>query len=497
MRLLRALPALLLPLAVASRPAIAQDAECPVDIYQPSQLTQAGISIGRAAQAGSGPEAEKALRDAMKSLSDEKRVGSNPVGTGFLKGQIYILWLHQDGAQERMTNDKLNAAGVKTDMVDLVDAADSLFKQVEALGPGCHAETSQWRQSKPWTDRINAAYQFLGSDMTDSAEHYAKRASTLYAQSPFILNALAQIADKKGDKVGLLSNLKGAIALAEGDTTLDETRRQMMFQYAQNAEGYAMTDGAAQKDALLKEALDTYQTLLQEDPDAPEAAYAFSASAQIVALSQDSVRAAAILAPLVATPRQYNDLTLLLAADMARMFGRNDDAMAMYAGALDQNPNIRDATYFLAFMYYEKKDGAKMLPLTQKLVELDPSNPDNFLLLSEATKLAAASETDAAKKAQMMKAADEAAKTEASMPHQLLVTQFERRREGALLTGTVANRGKTPKSYSVTMDFLDAQGNVVESVSATVPAVEAGGMGQFQLQPTKPAIVAYSYKPIA
>jgi tetratricopeptide (TPR) repeat protein len=496
MRFLRALPALILPLAMASRPALAQEAECPVDIYQPAQLTQAGISIGRAAQAGSGPDAEKALRDAMKSLSDEKRVASNPVGAGFLKAQVYILWLHQDGVQDVMTNDRLNAGDPKTGTVDLVAAADSLFKQVEALGPSCPEQTAQWRQAKPWTDRINAAYQFLGSDMIDSAEFYAKRASLLYAQSPFILNAMAQIADKKGDKTGLLSNLKGAIALAEGDTSLAETRRQMMFQYAQSAEAHAMTDGASQKDALLQEALDTYVTLLQEAPAASEAAYAFSAAAQIISLTQDSVRGRELLAPMVATPGEYNDLTLLLAADMARLLNRNDDAMAMYAGALDKNPNIRDATYFLAFMSYEKKDGARMLPLTQKLVELDPSNPDNYLLLSEATKLAAANETDAAKKAQMLKDADAAGKLEASMPHQLLVTQFERRREGALLSGTVANRGKTPKAYTVTMDFLDTEGNVVESVTAQVPEVAPGAMGQFQMQPTKPGIVAYSYKAI-
>src|SRR5690606_37022804 len=107
MRSLRAFPALLLALAAVSRPALAQEAECPVDIYQPSQLTQAGISIGRAAQAGSGPDAQKALRDAMKTLSDEKKLASNPVGTGFLKAQVYILWLHQDGAQDVMTNDAL------------------------------------------------------------------------------------------------------------------------------------------------------------------------------------------------------------------------------------------------------------------------------------------------------------------------------------------------------------------------------------------------------
>jgi hypothetical protein len=496
MRLLRALPALLLPLAVAARPAQAQDAECPVDVFQPSQLAQAGITIGRAAQAGSGPDAVKALRDAMKYLNDEKRLASNPVGAGFLKGQIYILWLHQDGAQDVMTNDALNAAGPKAGTVDLVAATDSLFKQVEALAPACLAETAQWRQSKPWTDRLNKSYQFLGADMVDSADFYLARAALLYEPSPFVLNARAQIADKRGDKDGLISNLKAAIDLAAEDTSLAETRRQMMFQYAQSSQMHAMGEGAARKDALLTQAVETFVQLLRDAPDSPEAAYAFSAAAEIVGLTQDTARGREILAPMVADAGPYNDLTLLLAADMARMLDRNEDAMAMYAGALDKNPNIRDASYFLAFMYYEKKDGARMLPLTSKLVEIDPSNPDNYLLQSEALKLAAQSETDAARKAQMLKDAEAAAKLESSMPHQLLVTQFERRQEGALLSGTIANRGKTAKSYTLTMDFLDAQGNILESVTAEVANVAAGELGQFQLQPTAAGIVAYRYKAI-
>lgn len=493
MRLLRAVPALVLPLALASRPALAQE-ECAVDVYQPNQLAQAGLVIGRAASAATPADAAKALRDAMKFLQDEKKLASNPVGAGFLKAQIYVLWLHQEGAQEVMTHEALNAGGNKAATVDLLVASDSLLKAVEALGPGCAAQTAQWRQSKPWTDRLNKAYQFLGADAVDSAEHYLKRSALLHANSAFTHNAMAQIADKRGDKDGLLRHLKIAIELASQDTALAETRRQMQFQYAQNAQGHAMLGGAARKDELLKEAVATYLALLDEQPEAREAAYAFSAVAEIVSLSQDTAKAREVLAPMVADGSKYNDLTLLLAADMARLLSRNDDAMALYASALGKNPNVRDATYFLAFMYYEKKDPAKMVPLTTKLLELDPSNPDNYVLHSEALRLQAQAEKDAAKKAALMKEVDAAAKMETAMPHKLLVTQFERRQEGALLGGTIENKGKAAKSYSLTMEFLDTTGAVVESMTTSVENVAAGGTGTFSFQPTKPGIVAYRYK---
>ena len=82
------------------------------------------------------------------------------------------------------------------------------------------------------------------------------------------------------------------------------------------------------------------------------------------------------------------------------------------------------------------------------------------------------------------------------MPHKLLVTQFERRDEGALLRGAVENRSKTAKAYTVTMDFLDASGAVVQSVTAEVPPVEPNAMGEFTLEATAPGIVAYKYAPI-
>lgn len=251
---------------------------------------------------------------------------------------------------------------------------------------------------------------------------------------------------------------------------------------------------APNKDELLKEAVDIYMGILSDDPGAREAAFAFSAASEIVGLQQDSARGREILSSISADPAPYDDLTLLLAADMARVFQRNDDAMKLYEAALAKNANVRDANYFLAFMYYEKKDAPKMLALTTKVIELDPSNPDNYLLHSEAIKLAAAAETDAAKKRAMTREAEAAAAMEVSMPHRLHVTQFERRAEGALLRGTIENRAKAAKSYDVVVEFLDAAGTVVETMTANVPSVAVGAAGEFTLTATKPGIVAYRYQ---
>jgi tetratricopeptide (TPR) repeat protein len=493
MRLLRVLPAL--TVLLAARTAQAQ-ATCPVDVYQPNQLAQAGLMISRAAQLADSSAAQKPLRDALKYLADDRKFVNNMVGAGYLRAQIYILWLHQKDQPDQITRERLGDRGVKTEVVDLVAAADSLLKAVEAVDPACVAETQQWRASKPWTERINKAYTFLGAENVDSADFYAKRSAMLYANSPFVHNIFAQIANKRGDTPTMLARLRQAIAEASKDTALAETQKQMEFQLAQTEQGWAMTGGASEKAALLKEALDIYTKLLRNAPGGTEGAYAFAAASEIVTLSQDSVAARNLLAPMVADPAPYSDLTLLLAADLARAMSRNQDAMAMYAGALAKNPNIRDANYFLAYMYYEAKQPEKMLPLTERLIAIDPSNGDNYLMRAYAYQLMVQAERDPRKKAELQKLQDEFAAKENTLAsqHKLTVTRFERRAAGASLGGTVENLGKAPKAFTVKMDFLDAAGNVVETVTSEIPAVKPGERGTFEMVPTRPGIVAYKYE---
>lgn len=494
MRLLRAVPALALVLAAA--PAAAQGAvECPVDVYTPNQLAQAGLMIGRAVQAGESPEAQKSLRDAMKFLQDEKKLTANPVGAAYQRAQIYILWMHQEGIGEEMTVEQLNAKGTKGQSINIFEAAVAGLKDVDALSPACATETAQWRGSKPFIDRINKAYTFLGADALDSASYYAERSAMLNPTSAFVLNAQAQVAFKRGDVPKMLGHLRAAIVEASKDTSLAETKKQMQFQLAQTAKDYAMTGGAADKAALTKEALETFKELLNEHAATTEGAYAFSASAEMIAAAQDSAAAKALLAPMVADASPYNDLTLQLAADVARMFGRTDDAMAMYRGTLAKNPNIRDANYFLAYMYYEAKQPDKMMPLTDKLMEVDPSNGDNFLMRAYAYSLMASAEKDAKKKAEFVKMQDEFAGKEAAMAmqHKLTVSRFERKAEGGVITGQIENFTKAAKSYAITMHFLDTTGAVLESVTAEVAAVKAGDRGSFEIKATKPGVVAYKY----
>ncbi|MGA1310204.1 MAG: hypothetical protein ACO31W_09430 [Gemmatimonadaceae bacterium] len=499
MRLSRALPALAL-LAAPARLAHAQG-ECPVETLTPAALTTATLSVNRAVQADSA-SAPKALRDAMKALSDEKKFASNLVGAGFLKAQIYVLWMHQGGTGETMTLEQLGASfprGQGGQTVDLARAADSLLAAVEAAGPACADLTLQWRQSKPWTERINKAYTAFGAGNIDSASYWTERASLLYATSPFVYNIKAQLASARGDTPTMLAQLRLAVAAAAKDTSLAETEKQLRFQLASTAQTYAMTGGAAQKAELNAEALEIFQGLLEKYPGTMDGTYAFSAGSEIIQLQADSAALRTFLAPLVTNPAQYTDLTLLLGAETARASQRSADAIALYEGALAKNANIRDANYFLAYLYYEAKAPEKMLPLTDRLIAIDPSNGDNYLMKAYAYSLMVAAEKDPKKKAEYQKLQDSLSAEEAKLAaaHKMQVTRFERKAQGAALGGSVENLAKMARSFTVAVEFMDTTGRVLETMTAQVPETAPGARGEFLLEPTTAGIVAFRYQPLA
>ena len=497
MRLLRVLPALALPLALA--PLGAQAPACPVDLTKPREVASAADAVQQAQAFLTNPSlAQRSLKEAMRSLQDPRKWASNPVGAGFLKAQVYVMWMLQPETGETMTHEQLNAGGVKTTTVDLVMATDSLLRAVEALGPGCAETTLPWRYSKAWNDRINKAYQALGADNADSATYWVTRAAALYPSSPFVYNAQAQLANKKGDTPAMMGYLRQAITEAAKDTSLAETVKQLRFQLAVTARDYAMTGGAAQKNALNTEALGLFALLLDQNKGTNDGAYAFSAASDLLQVAQDTAAIRGLLAPIVAAPAAYQDLTLLMAADLARANSRSTDAIALYEGVLAKNPYIRDANYFLAYLYYEAKNPAKMLPLTDRLIEVDPSNGDNYLMRAYAFQLLAQSERDVRKKQDLIKQQDAMAakETQLSSQHKVTVNRFERRDAGAALSGVVENLGRTPKAYSLTVEFIDAAGTTLETMTAEVPTVAAGQRGTFELTATKPGVVGYRYKPL-
>ncbi len=486
----------LVALAATLTPALAaaQASECPVELYQPTQLAQAAVFIQQAATATEGAVAAKALRDAANMLKDERRFASNPTGLTFAKGQIMILWLHQDPAPVEMTQFDMNLGRDRVAKINLLHTADSLLTLVETAQPSCASEIDKWRQSRPWNTRIGAAYRLIGTGNIDSAEVYAKEAYILDRRSPFIYNAFAQIAMKRNQTDEMFRQIEKAIELASRDTALVETARQLKTQYAGTLQETAMAETVpAARNEKLARAARMYLAIGAEDPASKDGPAYYSAALDIAMLIQDQALLGEILNPMIEDPTPFPDLTLLLGAETARLLTKNDNAMALYRAALGKNPNIRDANYFLSYMLLEAKKPAETTALLERLVSIDPGNPDNVMMQTMAVRQVAEGERDARKKAELIRQVNALMARESAMPYRVQIVRFERRAEGAVWSGTVENRSTAAKTYTLEVSFLDAEGNVVETQSVTTSSAAANATVPFEVTAVQAGIVAWKY----
>ncbi|HMI55564.1 MAG TPA: FxLYD domain-containing protein, partial [Gemmatimonadaceae bacterium] len=162
-----------------------------------------------------------------------------------------------------------------------------------------------------------------------------------------------------------------------------------------------------------------------------------------------------------------------------------------------QNPYSRDALNNLAATYIQNNQFSKAFPLIDKLVAMDPSNPDNVLFYAFAYQGLYKGTKD--KKLQKIYTDSLVyfnTKSE-NAPVKLLVTEFTRRADGTTLAGTIENRSSTSKTYNLNVDFVDKGGAVIGSGTATVGPVAPKSKGTFKITSPKGGVYGYRYKPVA
>jgi tetratricopeptide (TPR) repeat protein len=176
--------------------------------------------------------------------------------------------------------------------------------------------------------------------------------------------------------------------------------------------------------------------------------------------------------------------------------GRQADAAKLFDAALVQNPMSRDATNNLAATYIQNNQYSKAFPLIDKLIAMDPSNPDNPLLYAFAYQGMYKGTKD--KKLQKIYTDSLVYWNNKSenAPVKLTVTEFTRRPTETTLGGSIENRGTTAKTYTVSVDVLDKSGNVIDAQTTTVGPVAAKSSAKFKITSTKGGAYGYRYKPL-
>jgi tetratricopeptide (TPR) repeat protein len=470
---------------------------CDIDESKPQAVARATFSITRAQSALKTGNAGKDLRDVVALLNAPASKNENPVARAYLLGQAYILLLDQAGVTPITTR---SAIGLTTDpngTIDLFAAADSAWSIVEASAPGCVPIGKQWRQQKAWLAITNQAINAVNANKFDSAEIYARRALILDRSAPYAYSVLASVAKSKKDYPKAAEYWKKTLEAAGTDTTFSDVRDRALFDIAATATTRADAASPAEKKALAREAINAWNAVAGTATDDNQQTFAIQNLAKLYVTAGDSISIGKIYAPVLANPARYGEQTLMQAGVIASQFKHHDEAARIFSAVLERNPYQRDGLNNLAAQHIFLNQFDKVFPLVTRLTNVDPSNPDNWMLNAYAY----AGLVKATKPGKLNKQYTDSLVLYTGKADKLSVKvsfiEFSRSSEATQLVGTIENRGTTAKTYPLAVDFLDSKGQVVSTETVTVGPVPAKGSKEFTIKSAKGGVSAFRYKPVS
>jgi tetratricopeptide (TPR) repeat protein len=234
-----------------------------------------------------------------------------------------------------------------------------------------------------------------------------------------------------------------------------------------------------------------------------------SAIARAQLLSGDEEAARKLFDAMLNNQDKYSDVQFLEAGVGAARADKNDVAATLFKAGLKKNPYSRDGLFNLAAVYDASGQADSMPPLLNRLLAIDPNNPDNYRLWARyykaksdqlkpiATKDGASPEVQQ----QFKNAVDSLTAYYTKMndaPVKVTFNLFSHDGPKHVLGGNIENLSDQDKSYTLKIEFLDQSGTVLTSKEVPVEAVSAKGAKPFRVQvDDKPGIIAFRYAPLA
>jgi len=469
---------------------------CEIDNSKPQAVARATFSLTRATAAMKTGSPLKDLRDAISLLNAAGYKNENPTARAYILGQAYIILLEQPDVQPVVTRSSIGIATDPTATIDLFAAADSMWRVVEAISPACATLGQQWRQQKAWMTVTNAAINALNAGKPDSAELLAKRALLLDRKAPYAYSILASIAKNKKDYATASEYWKKTLEAAGTDTTFDDIRERTLYDVAATLTTRAEAAGAAEKKTLAREVINAWNALLTNTTDDLQRSFAIQQLAKYYVIAGDSAAITKIYAPVLADPSKYGESTLMQAGVIASQAKRPEDAAKLFNAVLVSNPYQRDALNNLAASYIFLSQYDKVFPLVTRLTDVDPSNPENWMLNAYSyAGLLKTNKTGKLNKQYTDSLVYYSGKAD-KMPVKVSITEFTRASDATTLVGSIENKGTAAKTYNLSVDFIDKSGNVVGTETVSVGPVAPKATKEFRIRSAKGGVAAFRYKPI-
>jgi tetratricopeptide (TPR) repeat protein len=506
---------------------------CEVNEGRPSQVGRATLAVQVASAAQDPNAAARQLTSAVKALTDNGEKMDNQVGRNLVLGKALVLWSMQPNVEQVARRGSLGYSTNPDATIDLAAAIDTAFKVVETANPECISETSRWRAQRAWVGLVNKAIERLNAEDIDAAEQAAQSAIVLNPYGPYGYVVLASVKQKRNQSSEAFGLYQRAIDAASRDTTYDEIRRQSLIYLgnlaADSAE--AVTDTAAKR-PYVQTAKSAFERVLSDKAADELRENARSGMCRVAIASGDTAVLRDMYKESMTNPGAFSYSDLMNAGVCMARAEMVNDATMLFQAAYDKNPYHRDALSNLAIMHLRKDNHEAAIPLTERLVTVEPNNPENHQLLvlayaglakkSRDARLAGSAKAAPTKGKATAKAAPAAPRLSQAaqdslfkleqefngkavaanekrenMAFKVSLSDFSITDEKSTVAGTIQNSGSTDKDITIKVEFLDRTGRVVATKEAAVGNVAAGRSGRFSVTTTPgKEVAAFRYAPI-
>jgi len=484
--------------SVAAGQAATQKA-CEVNESRPTQVGKATLAVQVASAAQTPDAAARQLTSAVKLLTDNGDKMDNQVGRNFVLGKALVLWSMQPNVDLVARRGALGYATNPDATIDLAAAVDSAFKVVEASNPECVGETARWRGQKGWINMINRAIERLNADDPDSAEHVARRAIVMNPYAPYGYVVLANVVQKRGRASEAFELYKKGVETAARDTAYNDIKRQALLYWGNLAADSAesISDSVARR-PYLQAARAAFEQILSDKNADEYTASARGGMCRVAVVSGDTSSLKTTYREQLASPANFSYGDLMAAGVCMARAEMVPEATTLFQGAYEKNGYHRDALSNLAIMLLRADQYDRALPLAERLVSVEPNNPENLQLLvlsyagiakrSSDTRLGATrgaatktgSKTGAKTGAKAAPAGPKLSATavdslfkleqaytdsavrandrKEKLTYRVSLSDFTTNDEKSTVSGSVTNQTKEQKSVTVHVEFLDRDG---------------------------------------
>jgi tetratricopeptide (TPR) repeat protein len=445
-------------LGAGASPAQAQYREPDCDLSTGHFLVNSGVVyIKGAAEEVDPVKKDRLLRDARRNLLQaiDRGQADNPAVWYFM-GRYYAM--------------ARDAVG-----------ADSAFDRAERLQPDCREDIAFYRRNL-WVPLVNMALDSMQAGSTDAAKDLLRQANTAYQEDIVSFFYLASLYGNEGDLDSALNYFKQVAVMGTEDADRMESYSVSVFNTGLIHGMLEQWDSAAV----------WYRKYRDLNPSDPEG---LTGLAQAYAQAGDTERAMVLYDSILANAAEMGALQLFQTGEKLFIVQRFDVAAQAFEAGLEKNPYFRPALYNVVNCYLaiaeddslsreERRAAAvTMESHAQRLVAVDPHNRESLRLLAAAYQLQ-----------RKQQATLEALERIEAMAFDVELDVLQETEGGFAVEGRLVNaREDLTQVPAITVEFLDAVGNVLAEERLESRTLDAGESAPFALAADGEEIVAARY----